>query len=131
MRYCWYCQRINPGKPLFCQYCGRTFEIRVCSHCHHINPKEALYCENCGSQELSEIAGSSPLWLVILRVLSRIFVFLLVISFLMNLELFIPLFLFIGFMLIAYLFLPEELKKILIFILSLLKQRVIGKKEKS
>lgn len=131
MRYCLYCKRINPGEPLYCQYCGKTFEARICSKCHHINPKEALVCRNCGSSELSDIAGPLPLWLVILRIFFWIFIVLLVIGFLVNLDSFVPLFIVIGLLLIGYSFLPEEGKKILKTILNFFKQCVWGKKEKS
>ena len=131
MRYCWNCGRINPGKPLFCQYCGRTFGIRTCGRCRHINPKEALVCRNCGSPELSDTAGPLPSWMIFLRGLFWVFVLLAIVGCLLNLQLFIPLFLFVVLLMILYSFLPEILKKIIKFLLNLLKQRVFGKKEKS
>lgn len=131
MRYCPYCKRLNPGRPLFCQYCGRTFGARVCSKCGYANPKEALVCRNCGSSELSDISGDIPLWLIILKGLFWLFGLLLVAGLLRNLELLVPLVLFIGFILIGYSFLPEGIKKIIRFFFNLLKQRLWGKKEKS
>lgn len=131
MRYCPYCKRLNPGKPLFCQYCARTFEVRICGKCRHINPQAALACQNCGSSELSEIAGEIPLWTILLRVLFWLFIVLLVMGFFMNFESFVPLLIVIGLLLIGYSFLPEEVKKIIKIILSLLKQRVWGIKKES
>lgn len=131
MRYCPYCRRPNPSRPLYCQYCGRTFEVRICGKCHHINPKEALVCRNCGSSELSDIAGETPLWMILLRGLFWLLGLLIVIGFFLNFGLFVPGLMVIGFFLIGYSFLPAESKKIMKAVLGSLKQRVWAKKEKS
>ena len=63
MRYCPHCHRFNPGKPLICHYCGRTWYVRLCQRGHE-NPAGALYCGTCGSTDLSETAGRRP-WLLL------------------------------------------------------------------
>ena len=131
MRYCPYCKRLNPGKPLYCQYCARTFEVRICSKCRYVNPKAALACGKCGSFELSDIAGETPFWLVLLKILFWLFVLLLVIGFVMNLASFVPLLVVVALFLIGYSFIPEEVKNIIKFILNHIKQRVWGIKNES
>ena len=56
MRYCPYCRRLNPGQPLFCRFCGRTWHVRLCPRGHE-NPISAQYCGSCGSADLTEPAG--------------------------------------------------------------------------
>ncbi len=56
MRYCPHCQRINPGRPQFCHYCARTWQIRICNHGHE-NPANVQFCGTCGSADLTETAG--------------------------------------------------------------------------
>lgn len=131
MRYCVYCRGFNQGKPLYCQYCGRTFDVRICSHCHHLNPQNALTCRNCGSPELSEISGQLPRWLGFLKILFRTFIILSVVGFVTNLSLFIPVFVVMGLFFVMYSLLPEEAKKIIKMLVSFLIQRVIGIKKKN
>lgn len=52
MRYCNQCHRITPGEPLFCNYCGRSYDFKLCPH-RHPNPRSAEVCNQCGSRELS------------------------------------------------------------------------------
>ena len=131
MRYCPYCKRLNPGKPLYCQYCAKTFEVRICSKCRHVNPKAALACGKCGSFELSDIAGETPFWMLFFRILFWFFLVSLVISFVRNLASFIPFLVVIALLLVGYSFLPEEVKKIMKVILSHIKQRVWGVKKEN
>lgn len=131
MKYCLNCKRLNAGKPLYCQYCGRTFEDRICGKCHHINDKSALVCRNCGSSELSEIAGQAPFWTILLKIFFWLFVILLVVGFFRNLALFAPLLIIIGLLLFGYSLLPEMVKKIMNLIFNLLKERIWGKEKKS
>lgn len=131
MRYCPYCRRMNPGKPLYCQYCARTFEVRICSKCRSINSKAALACGKCGSFELSDIAGEIPFWAIFLKALFWLFLVLFVIGFFMNLVSFVPLLVVIVLLLLGYSFLPEEVKNIIKLILSLIKQKVLGIKKES
>lgn len=59
------------------------------------------------------------------------FIVLLVIGFLMNFASFVPFLIVIGLLLVGYSFLPEEVKNIIKFILSHIKQRVLGIKKES
>jgi RNA polymerase subunit RPABC4/transcription elongation factor Spt4 len=52
MKYCYQCGRINPGDPLFCNNCGRSFDRKLCPRLHP-NSRSAEVCSRCGSRELS------------------------------------------------------------------------------
>jgi hypothetical protein len=52
MKYCYNCGRINPGDPIFCNSCGRSFDRKLCPRLHP-NPRSAEVCCRCGSRELS------------------------------------------------------------------------------
>ena len=52
MRYCFSCRHITSGKPLFCNHCGRSYNVKFCPRLH-VNPRGAEACSQCGSQELS------------------------------------------------------------------------------
>jgi len=52
MRFCNQCHRITPGEPLFCNFCGRSYDSKLCPH-RHPNPRNAEICSQCGSRELS------------------------------------------------------------------------------
>ncbi len=122
MRYCPYCKRLNSGKPTFCAYCARTFEVRICNRCRHVNSKAALACVNCGSSELSDIAGEIPFWTILLKALFWLFLILFALGFVLNFESFVPFLIIIGLLLVGYSFLPEEAKKIMNVIFSYIKQ---------
>ncbi len=113
MKYCAFCKRINPARPTYCQYCGRTFGIRICRHCREVNPREALVCQNCGSNELSETSGSLPFWIDFIKVLCWIFIFTLIIGFIRNLELLLPLFVVFGLLGIGFFIMPSAIRKAL------------------
>ena len=68
MRYCNQCHRITPGEPLFCNFCGRSYDLKLCPH-HHPNPRNAEVCSQCGSREFSVPHPRIPLWLSPLLVL--------------------------------------------------------------
>lgn len=61
MRYCYNCNRITQGKPLFCQFCGRTYSVKLCPRLHQ-NPRNAQICSQCGNRDLSTPAPKQPLW---------------------------------------------------------------------
>ncbi len=63
MRYCNNCHRITPGEPLFCNFCGRSYDFKLCPH-RHPNPRNAEICNQCGSRELSTPHPRVPLWLM-------------------------------------------------------------------
>lgn len=52
MKYCYECGRITAGEPSFCQFCGRTYDVKLCPR-RHENPRYAEVCSQCGSRELS------------------------------------------------------------------------------
>ena len=52
MRYCYHCNHATVGKPLFCNHCGRTYDVKLCPRLH-VNPRNAEVCSLCGSRDLS------------------------------------------------------------------------------
>lgn len=87
MRYCNHCYRITTGQPLFCNYCGRSFDLKLCPS-RHVNPRSAEICSQCGSRELSTPHPRVPLWLAPLAFLLSMFpgllLFLLTLMFLIG-----------------------------------------------
>src|SRR6266478_5708992 len=61
MKYCFNCNRITPGEPLFCNFCGRTYDAKLCPH-KHLNPRTASVCATCGSRDLTTPQPKMPLW---------------------------------------------------------------------
>jgi hypothetical protein len=72
MRYCNHCRRITTGEPLFCNFCGRSYDYKLCAH-RHPNPRHAEVCSQCGSRELSVPHPHTPFWLSCLLGLLKIF----------------------------------------------------------
>jgi len=68
MHYCNQCHRITPGEPLFCNFCGRSYNLKLCPH-RHPNPRNAEICIQCGSRDLSMPHPRVPLWLAPLLLL--------------------------------------------------------------
>jgi len=62
MRYCHNCHKTTTGEPLFCQFCGSTYDAKLCP-ARHINPRWAEVCSQCGSRDLSTPAPRAPFWL--------------------------------------------------------------------
>ena len=62
MRFCNQCHRITAGEPLFCNFCGRSYDFKLCPS-RHPNPRNAEVCSECGSRELSTPQPRLPLWL--------------------------------------------------------------------
>lgn len=52
MKYCFNCNRITAGEPLFCNHCGATYDAKLCPRLH-VNPRWADVCAQCGSRDLS------------------------------------------------------------------------------
>src|SRR5690348_576072 len=61
MKYCFNCNRITAGEPLFCNFCGRSYDVRLCPR-RHPNPRKAKACSQCGSRELSTPQPKVPWW---------------------------------------------------------------------
>jgi hypothetical protein len=124
MRYCPHCHRLNPGHPVICHYCARTWYVRLCPR-HHQNPVNAQFCGECGSADLTETAGPRPWWPYFIKIL--ILLFLCAVFFLISKACFLSLkgellflimrfvfpiiFLFVGYM-IALSILPQPVKKL-------------------
>ena len=62
MRYCFNCRKVTTGEPLFCAFCGRTYNVKLCPRLH-INPRNATVCSQCGSHDLSIPEPRMPAWL--------------------------------------------------------------------
>jgi DNA-directed RNA polymerase subunit RPC12/RpoP len=45
---------------MFCQNCGRTYDVRLCPR-QHQNPRGAQVCSQCGSRELSTPQPKIPM----------------------------------------------------------------------
>ncbi len=79
MRYCPYCHRINAGTPPICNYCGRSWHIRLCPRGHE-NLYDARFCGICGSTDLTDTAGPRPWWTYILKTVFLVGIILFVFS---------------------------------------------------
>src|SRR2546421_1399524 len=62
MRLCNQCHQLTAGEPLFCNFCGRSYNLKLCPH-RHTNPRNAEICSQCGSRELSAPHPRVPIWL--------------------------------------------------------------------
>jgi hypothetical protein len=71
MRYCHNCRKLTTGEPLFCQFCGSTYNAKLCPG-RHINPRWATVCSQCGSRDLSTPAPRIPWWLKTLLLLASL-----------------------------------------------------------
>jgi len=71
MTYCYSCGRATPGKPLFCNHCGRSYDVKLCPRLH-ANPRGAEACSRCGSRELSTPQAKIPMSWRLLAIIARI-----------------------------------------------------------
>lgn len=71
MKYCYNCGHMTTGDPLFCNACGRSFDVKLCPRMH-VNPRGAQVCSKCGSRELSTPQPKIPLSLRLLAILVRL-----------------------------------------------------------
>lgn len=71
MNYCYNCGHITPGEPLYCNYCGRSYDVKLCPR-HHANPRSADVCSKCGSRELSTPQPKVPAMWKLLAILIRL-----------------------------------------------------------
>lgn len=60
MRYCYHCNHATTGEPLFCNFCGRSYDVKLCPRLH-VNPRRAEVCSQCGSRDLSTPQPKVPL----------------------------------------------------------------------
>ena len=68
MKYCANCNHLTPGEPLFCDRCGRSYDVKLCPRMHR-NPRSAEVCSRCGSRDLSTPQPRVPWWAPVLEVL--------------------------------------------------------------
>src|SRR5690242_753748 len=61
MKYCFNCDRLTPGEPLFCNTCGYSYDWKLCPR-RHRNPRTAEACSQCGSRDLSSPQPRRPGW---------------------------------------------------------------------
>jgi hypothetical protein len=61
MKYCYHCNHITPGEPLYCNACGRSYGVKRCPRGHE-NPRSAQACSQCGSRDLSTPQPRVPWW---------------------------------------------------------------------
>ena len=60
MKYCHRCHRATTGAPLYCNFCGCSYDVKLCPR-QHINPRSAQACSQCGSPDLSTPQPKIPL----------------------------------------------------------------------
>ena len=60
MKYCYQCGHMTEGEPLFCNHCGRSYDVKLCPRLH-TNPRGAEVCSQCGSRELSTPQPKIPM----------------------------------------------------------------------
>jgi hypothetical protein len=71
MKYCYQCGRMTDGEPLFCNHCGRSYDVKLCPRLHP-NPRGAEVCSKCGSRELSIPQPMIPMSWRLLALLVRL-----------------------------------------------------------
>jgi hypothetical protein len=62
---------MTEGEPLFCNSCGRSYDVRLCPRLHE-NPRGAECCSQCGSRELSTPQPKIPASWQLLAILIRL-----------------------------------------------------------
>lgn len=122
MKYCYECGRITAGEPRYCQFCGRTYDVKLCPR-RHENPRFAEVCSQCGSRELSTPQPKvSSLWKVMefsARVILGLLIVYVVLSFVYGIvttprtgDALITLGLLLGALLILWAMLPDWFKRL-------------------
>lgn len=71
MNYCYHCGHMTPGEPLFCNRCGRSYDVKLCPRLHP-NPRTAEVCSKCGSRELSTPQPKVPAMWKLIAILIRL-----------------------------------------------------------
>lgn len=61
MKYCYNCNHVTAGEPLFCNFCGRSYDVKLCPRMHP-NPRNAQACSKCGSRDFSTPQPRVPWW---------------------------------------------------------------------
>lgn len=60
MKYCYQCGHVTTGEPLYCNTCGRSYNVKLCPR-GHVNPRSAEVCSACGTRDLSTPQPRVPL----------------------------------------------------------------------
>jgi DNA-directed RNA polymerase subunit RPC12/RpoP len=68
MKFCYGCGHVTSGTPLYCNTCGRTYNVKLCPR-RHMNPRYAEACSQCGSRELSTPQPRVPWWVSTVEIL--------------------------------------------------------------
>jgi RNA polymerase subunit RPABC4/transcription elongation factor Spt4 len=71
MKFCYQCGRMTDGEPLFCNNCGRSYDVKLCPRLH-ANPRGAEVCARCGSRELSTPQPKIPMIWRLLAIMVRL-----------------------------------------------------------
>jgi len=71
MKYCYQCGHMTEGEPLFCNHCGRSYDVKLCPRLH-ANPRGAEVCARCGSRELSTPQPRIPMIWRLLAIVIRL-----------------------------------------------------------
>jgi len=71
MKYCYQCGHMTEGEPLFCNHCGRSYDVKLCPRLH-TNPRGAEVCAKCGSRELSTPQPKIPMIWRLLAIIVRL-----------------------------------------------------------
>jgi hypothetical protein len=71
MKYCYQCGHMTQGEPLFCNHCGRSYDVKLCPRLH-ANPRGAEVCARCGSRELSTPQPRIPMIWRLLAIVVRL-----------------------------------------------------------
>src|SRR5712691_11570899 len=79
MKYCYACGHRTGGEPLFCNSCGRSYDVKLCPKLH-VNPRTAEACSQCGIRDLSIPQPRIPVLWRFLALLVQALVGLLLVS---------------------------------------------------
>jgi len=71
MKYCYQCGHMTEGEPLFCNRCGRSYDVKLCPRLH-ANSRGAEVCARCGSRELSTPQPKIPMSWRLLAIVVRL-----------------------------------------------------------
>ena len=71
MKFCYACGHTTGGEPLFCNSCGRSYDVKLCPKLH-VNPRIAEACSQCGSRDLSIPQPKIPILWKFLAILVQV-----------------------------------------------------------
>lgn len=80
MKFCYACGHTTGGEPLFCNSCGRSYDVKLCPKLH-VNARIAEACSQCGSRDLSTPQPKIPVGWMSLAVLVRVVTGVLILGF--------------------------------------------------